>query len=168
MEGKVPFESDVPINWRARETKRHYMFRHLAGFGIFYAILLVVLMVLSLFNTGCVTEPPAPTPAFVPIQYERIVVKREMIEPGLGDDMPVEVELGELKQALLDSESLDGLIVVTNKTTEDLAETVEKYNKAVEWIYRDIEARRYRAGVVAGGVGLALISGIMIGLGMGR
>ena len=164
MEGKIPNRSDVPVNWRMEETWLASVKRHTIGGCIWTALAFLMAIMISVCQTSCAT---APTPTFVPIEsWGGVDFKREILESGPGDDMPVEVKLGELRQAVFDSENLDGMIGLANVMQEDLRTVIPEHNRAVEWIELELRLRRYRVGVVAGGFLAALFGGIAIGAGL--
>ena len=164
MEGKIPDRSDVPVNWRMKETWAASVKRHTIGGLIWTLLAFLLAIMISVCQTSCAT---APTPAFVPIEpWGGVDFKREILESGPGDDMPVEVKLGELRQAVFDSENLDGMIELANAMQGDLRTVIPEYNRAVEWIELELRLRRYRMGVVAGGFLAAFFGGIAIGAGL--
>lgn len=162
MEGKVWWKARLASLQYERERPWQISLRHLCGSVIFGTLAISILLLLFLLQ-GCAT---APTPAFVPVEDFKVThIERTVLDHQEGDDQPIgEITVGEAKQALLDSESLDKAIVVANTAQDDLGTIVPEYNRAVNWIYEELQRNRIRTGVVAGGLFLTAVLGFLAGL----
>lgn len=109
--------------------------------------------------SNCVS---APTPAFETVSMDSPELpRREEYEWTLGDELDVQVKLGEMKQAYLDSMTLDMALELTTVVIEEKASIAGEYNRAVKWIKM---APWLAAGQTAIGVGAGVGAGIIVGL----
>ena len=162
MEGKVWWKARLASLQYERERPWQISLRHLCGCIIFGTLAIFIVLMLFLLQ-GCAT---APTPAFVPVEdFKAEHIERTVLEPQAGDDLPMKgVTVGEAKQPLLDSESLDKAIDVANAAQDDLGKITPEYNRAVKWIYEEIQRNRVGTGVVAGSLVLTAILAFLAGL----
>lgn len=149
MEGKIWYKVRMPITASDREGPCSLMKRHLLGSLGWFALVLLVALLTSLLN-GCAS---APTPVFARVEpFKAEPIKRELVLNMPDDKQDIKVQLGAMRQALLDSASLDGVIRVANALQEDLEKTVKNHNLLVDWA---IQRKKMEKIGVAGGIAAA-------------
>lgn len=106
--------------------------------GYFIAAIVGIIIgvgLISIFFTGCVLTPPTPVPDSVK-EWTFIPLERKIVEPQPGDQELVQLPVGQVRQAVLDSESLDPAIVTANTASSELVDMNSRYNNVAKYARR--------------------------------
>lgn len=169
MDGKIWWKSFTPLNRKAVETPWESAKNTMLGFMLVAALCIIFAFFVAVFSmlfSSCATASTPALPRREPFTPQPI--ERVMVEKQEDDATQVEVDLGSMRQALADSDALDGAIQAANTAQMDLLGLTVDYDILWDWTEEQKKLNRVRTGVVAGGLIVTFVGGLVLGLNIRR